>query len=123
MGRGDSRRQILAFHKFHHQERPDLTFPTVLTVLTHPTHPTFFESVDRCDVRMIQRGEGLRFALEAGAAISVVRERLGQDLDRDVAIQLRVARTKHLPHTAFADLRSDLVGAESGAGCKGQWFA
>ena len=48
----------------------------------------------RGDVGMIQRREGLRFALEAREAVGVVRERVGQDLDRDVAIQLacRVAR-------------------------------
>ena len=49
-----------------------------------------------------------------------MRERLGQDLDRDVAIQLRVARAKDLAHAAFADRRSDLVDAEAGAGSEGQ---
>ena len=47
-------------------------------------------------------------------------ERFGQDLDRDVAIQLRVARTKDPPHSAFADRRGDLVDAEARARGKGQ---
>ena len=38
------------------------------------------------DVRVIQRGEDLRFALESREAIGIVGERLRQDLDRDVAI-------------------------------------
>ena len=72
------------------------------------------------DVRMIQRRERLRFALEAGQAIGISRERVGQDLDRDVAIQLRVARAIHLAHAAGADRRGDLVGAEAGAGSEGR---
>jgi hypothetical protein len=42
-------------------------------------------------------------------------ERVGQDLDRDVAIQLRVSRTKYPPHTALADRRDDL--SRRPAGC------
>jgi hypothetical protein len=34
-----------------------------------------------------------------------VRERLGQDLDRDVAIQPGVTAAIHLSHAAFADPR------------------
>ena len=54
----------------------------------------------------------LRFALEAREPIGVGRERVGQDLDRDVAIQLRVARAIDLAHPAGAERRQDLVGAE-----------
>ena len=45
---------------------------------------TFFKPVDRGDVRMIQRSEGLGLALEPREAVGVMREGLGQDLDRDV---------------------------------------
>ena len=72
------------------------------------------------DVGMVQRREGLRFALEPREPFGVVRERVRQELDRDVAIQLRVARSVHLSHAAFADLRGDFVDAEAGAGSKGQ---
>ena len=52
-----------------------------------------FETVDRANVGMIQRGEHLRFTLEARDAIGIARERFRQDLDRDFAIQPRsVAR-------------------------------
>ena len=46
------------------------------------------------DVRMIQRREDLRFALEPGQSLAVGRERFGQDLDRDLSLErwCRVAR-------------------------------
>ena len=49
---------------------------------------------------MIERGEHLRLALEAREAIGIGGERLGQDLDRDVAPELRVARAVDLAHPA-----------------------
>ena len=69
----------------------------------------FLEPVDRRDVRMIQRREHLRFALEARQAIGIEREQFGQDLQRNVTIQLRVARAVHLAHGAGAEQRDDLV--------------
>jgi hypothetical protein len=76
--------------------------------------------VDSRDVRVIQRREGLGFTLEARKPISVVRERLGQDLDRDVAIQLRVAGPEDLAHAPFADTGDNFVDTETGTGGKGQ---
>ena len=62
------------------------------------------EAVDRRDVRMIERGE--QRALRARSA----RRRSGsaandarQDLDRDVAPELRVARAIDLAHAAGAE--------------------
>ena len=49
-----------------------------------------------------------------------MRERFGQDLDRDVAVQLGVARAKDLPHAPFADRRDDFVNAQTGAEGEGQ---
>ena len=72
-----------------------------------------FETVDCPDVRMIERREQSRFALEARHAIGVRRERRRQDLQRDVAIQLRVARAIDLAHAAGAEEREDFVGAEA----------
>ena len=65
---------------------------------------------------MIQRSQGFRFPLEAREPVGVVREGLGQDLDRDVAVQLRIARAIDLPHAPFADQRGDLVDAEACTG-------
>ena len=68
---------------------------------------------------MAQRREDFRFTLEAGDSFRVCRERLGQDLDGDIAIELRVAGSVHLAHAPFADLRGDFVNAEACAGGEG----
>ena len=75
-----------------------------------------FETVDRGNVRMIERGQHLRLAPEACEAIAIERERVGDDLQRDVAIQLGIARAIHLAHPAGAESGDDLVGTETGAG-------
>ena len=67
------------------------------------------EAVDLRDVRMIERREDLRFALEAGETIGIVGEDVRKDLDRDVALQLRVARAIDLAHAARAERSDDLV--------------
>ena len=101
----DPLRQVLAFDELHH-ERGDAI--------------ALFEPVDAGDVRMVQRREHFRFALKPREPIVVGGERGRQDLDRDLAFQLRVRRAIHLPHPAFADLRGDLIDAESRAGSEGQ---
>ena len=77
---------------------------------------TFFETVDRGDVRMVQRGEDLRFADEPCEAIGIVGDGGQQHFDRDVAIQLRVARAIHLAHAADANRIEDFKNAEACAG-------
>ena len=72
----------------------------------------------RRDVGMIQRGERLRFALEPRDPLGIGREQLGQDLDRDVAIELRVARAVDLAHPARAEGGENLVRSEASAGRK-----
>ena len=57
----------------------------------------------RRDVRVIQRGEDLASRWKRASRSAIARERLGQDLDRDVAIQLRVAGPIDLAHSAFAN--------------------
>ena len=70
---------------------------------------------------MIQRRERLRFAREAREPIGIVREQLRQHLDRDVAIESRVAGAEDLAHAADADGAADLVHAQSCAwrNCQG----
>jgi len=97
--------KILALDEFHHQPG-DV--------------PAFLEAVDVRDVRMIQRGQRLRFARESREAVRIMREGIWQDLDRDVAVQFRIAGTVHLSHATFADRRGDVVDAEPRAGGKGQ---
>ena len=62
---------------------------------------------------MRQRGDGLRLALESGEAFGIGGDRSRQDLDRDVAIEARVAGAIHLAHTAGAERLQDLVAAEA----------
>ena len=71
------------------------------------------QAVDGADVRMVQRGQHLGFPLEPRQPIGVGRERLGQHLQRHVAIELGVAGLIHLPHPAFADLGGDLVASNA----------
>ena len=66
--------------------------------------------VQRDKFGMIQRRHGASFALESFAELG-----LG-NLDRDDAIQARVARLPHLAHATRADRRKNLVRAEFVAG-------
>ncbi|MBK9376637.1 MAG: hypothetical protein IPN03_23695 [Holophagales bacterium] len=74
------------------------------------------EAVDRGDVGVLELGQDLRLAFEAGETIGVPGERLGEDLDRDLAPQLRIGRPVDDPHPALAERGGDLVGADAGAG-------
>ena len=80
-----------------------------------------FEAVNGRDVRMIERGEHLRFAGESRDAIRVVRKAVGQDLERNVATELRIAGAIHCSHSAFAQFRSDAIRAQDLAELHGQW--
>ena len=62
---------------------------------------------------MIERGEDFGLALQAGDAIGILCECGGQDLDRDVALQARVAGAIDLAHAAGAEHRFDFVRAEA----------
>ena len=70
---------------------------------------------DREDVRMVQRAGRCAPPARSGAADRGLGEGGRQDLDRDLALQPRVARTIHLAHPTCAKKRQDLVGSEAGA--------
>ena len=78
------------------------------------------EAVDVGDARVVERGEDLRLALEAGQPIGIGGEGLGKQLDRDVAAELRVRRPVDVAHPARADRGGDPVLGESVAGGQGQ---
>lgn len=63
---------------------------------------------------MVELSEKLSFALEAREAFLVLRELLRQDLDRDLALQLRVGGAIHLTHAAFTQLGGDLGWVDLG---------
>ena len=71
--------------------------------------------MDRRDVRVVERGEGLCLALEPRKPIGVLCEMIGQNLERDLALQLRVARPIHFPHAACPERGDDFVRTEPGA--------
>jgi hypothetical protein len=71
--------------------------------------------MDGRDMWMIQRRENLSFALEAGETIDTSRDRIPQDLQRNIATELGVTRPIDLAHAAAADQRQDFVRAEASA--------
>ena len=70
--------------------------------------------VERRNVRMIERGEHFRFALESRDAIRIERERLGQDLHRHRAPELRILRTIDLAHPTRAEQAFNPIVRERG---------
>ena len=66
--------------------------------------------VERADVRMIQAGDGLCFALEALAQFGAARKMRGQNLNSDDAVEARVAGFVHLAHAARTDCGEDFIG-------------
>ena len=74
------------------------------------------DAIDRADVGMIQRRERPRLVLEPRAPVRVVREGIGQHLDRDRASEPGIVRAIHLAHPAGAEQRLDAERAEPAAG-------
>src|SRR5262245_41774380 len=75
-----------------------------------------FHSVQGGDVRVIEGGENPGFALEPRDAIPIVGGCVGQDLHRNAATELRIARAIDLTHSAGSERRDDFVEPESRAG-------
>ena len=72
--------------------------------------------VDGQDVRVIQLPGGARLLLEAMHAARIGRERLGDQLDRDVAPEAWIARAVDLAHAAGAEPADDLIRTDAGTG-------
>jgi hypothetical protein len=58
---------------------------------------------------VIERRQHLRLALESSHAIGILRERLGQDLDGNVAVELGVSGAPDLSHPALAELGGNAI--------------
>jgi hypothetical protein len=86
----DPMRQVIALDELHHQR----------SYVASGSSRAFFEERNVGDVWMVQRRECLRFAGEPGEPIGIVGKRVGEDFERDIAIQLRIARAVDLPHPA-----------------------
>ena len=72
-----------------------------------------FRTVDVPDVGVVQRGQDLRFTLEAGQALRIAGEQIRKDFERHIPVELRVDRLIHLPHPASADFLDDAIVPES----------
>jgi FAD-dependent urate hydroxylase len=66
-------------------------------------------------IRHAQRGEELRFTFETREPFGVERELRWQDLQRDLATELQIARAKNLAHSARTERREDFVRTETAA--------
>jgi hypothetical protein len=65
---------------------------------------------------MVERREHLRLTLEPREAFRVGRENFGEDFQRDVAIELRVARAIDLAHPTAPKRGEELEDTETIAG-------
>ena len=72
------------------------------------------EAIDGGDIGVVETRQDLRFPLEPGQAIRIVREFVRQDLERDLTVELRVGGLPDLAHPALADESGHLVVAEAG---------
>ena len=70
---------------------------------------------------MVERRQHLRLAAETSEALGIVRDGGEQNLDRDLAVQFRIARAIDLAHAAGAERRDDFVRPEARAGSEGQF--
>src|SRR4029078_2162324 len=80
---------------------------------------TFFQTVDSGDIRVIQRGQHPRLALESPQPLRIPGKRLGQHFDRYLSSQFAVRRAVHNAHAARTQLLLDSVIPESLAYHKG----
>jgi hypothetical protein len=95
----------LARDQFHHQRENPVRL---------------LQAVEVRDVRMVQGGEDLGFALKPRKAVRIRRPGLQQDLDRDLAFQAEISGAVNLAHPAGTEGADDLVGPEECAGSQRQ---
>ena len=68
---------------------------------------------------MVEAGEDLRLPREPGKPIRVRCEGVGEDLQRDLAVELGVGGLPDLAHPALANEGGDVIVPEAGAGLQG----
>jgi hypothetical protein len=100
--------QRLPFDQFEHEKR---------------RRGRFDEIVNRGDPRVVERREHLGFATQPRDAVLILGKRLRQDLDRDVAFQLGIARAVDLAHATGTQRSDDFIVAQplAGSECHGWW--
>src|SRR5262245_3296078 len=97
-GRVDGVGKTAAVDQLHH-ERPDVA--------------ALFDPMNGCDVGMIERRQHARLAVEARQPLPILCERSRQDLDRDVAAELRVSGAVDVAHASGADHTGHFVRADA----------
>ena len=80
--------QRAALEKLHHDERTSILLA---------------DFVDGADVGMVERGGGLRLALESFQSLAVARHFIRQEFQRDEAVQGSVFGFIHYTHSAAAE--------------------
>lgn len=100
----ESRREVLAFDKFHHDG---------------PEAVDGFHAVDLRDARVVQGSQRPGFTIEADQALGIAGELRRQQFQRDRTIECRVVREIDLTHPTRTDPRDHVVPAESAARGKG----
>ena len=70
---------------------------------------TLLETVNLCDVRMVEPGEHFRLALKTRQTIGVGCKNRGKNFDGDRTLQVDVCRPIDLTHTPAADQGDDFV--------------
>ena len=70
------------------------------------------QAIDSSDIRMVQGGEQASLPFETPQAFGVGTDAFGQDLDRDLPVEVRVDPLLDDAHPALADLLDDAVVTE-----------
>ncbi len=92
--------QSFALQILHHQERGSILAANIM---------------QHANMRMIQRRNSARLALEPLLGLRILRKMRRQNLDSHGAVEARVARAIHLAHAARSERRLDFIGTKLGA--------
>ena len=78
----------------------------------------FLDAVDRGNVGVVEAGEDLRLPREPGEPVWISCEGVGEDLQRDLAVELGVGGLPDLAHAALPEQGGDVVVADRRARCQ-----
>ncbi len=75
-----------------------------------------FKAVHLGDIRMVQRGEEPRLAIESGQPVGIGPEGGRQDFDGHIPAESQITREIDFAHSARAEQADNLIAADAGAG-------
>ncbi len=73
-----------------------------------------FKTINRCNVRVIQRGQDFGFAFEPARAFCIASQRFRQDFERNLAPEFGVPGAIHLAHAAGAERGDNFIRPKFG---------